>query len=213
MTSPRYKGLLLATKNPAKEKKLRWLLDGLGLPLVAAPRWALDALAVVEEGETHLENAERKARMWSRMTAGMMTVSTDGGLLIPSLGERWDALHTDRFAGDGATDRDRLDRLLEMMEPYTGDQRAARWVEALAVARLGRVLGSWRVESQPGILANEYDPSNIQPGFWAFSIWYLPQFNKSYNELSDGELEGLEDHWGRLRTLVREFFKQLDFPV
>ena len=155
---------------------------------------------------THQENAERKARMWSRMSRGMMTIATDGGLVIPALGERWESLYTGRFAGKGATDRDRLDRLLELMRPHTREERAAYWLEALAVADKGRVLRSWSVESRPGLLATEYDPAAVKPGFWAFSLWYLPEFGKLYAQLSEDELERLDDHWGQLRGPVREFF-------
>ena len=198
------KPILLATKNPAKQEKLRWILEGLDVAAAAAPDWVSQMPAVVEEGTTHQENAERKARMWSRWSGGMMTIATDGGLAIPALGERWEALRTGRFAGEGATDLERLDALLEMMRPHAGEERAAYWLEAMAVAEKGRILQSWSVQSQPGLLATEYDSAAIKPGFWAFSLWYLPELGKSYNQLSGQELERLDDHWGRLRGLVRE---------
>ena len=204
MTSPGAKRVLLASTNPAKQEKLRWLLDGLGFDYTT-PADLAPTTPVPEEGNSHRENAEHKARVWSER-AGMMAVASDGGLVIPALGEGWKALHTGRFAGAGASDVERLDRLLELMRPYTGDQRAACWTEALALAEGGRLPQSWCVRSQPGLLATEYDPTGIKPGFWAFSLWYLPHLGKSYSRLSEQEMEGLEDHWGRLRGLARGFF-------
>ena len=196
--------LLLATGNPAKEGKLRWLLQGLDVePLSPGELGAVPMVA--EEESTHLANAEGKALACSRW-AGIPAIASDGGLVIPALGERWDALHTRRFAGEQADDQARLDRLLQLMAPYAGAEREAYWIEAVALADRGRLLKSWQVESPRGLLATEYDPAFIDPGFWAFSLWYLPQFGKTHAQLSATELERLDDHWARLRDLVRKLF-------
>jgi len=195
--------ILLATTNPAKQAKLRWLLEGLDVEAVTPP----SPLTVLEEGRTHLENAEAKARAWSRHF-GMAAIASDGGLVIPALGERWDALLTARFAGPAAGDRERLDRLLEMMQPHEGADRSACWREALALAENGQVLASWSAQSQPGLLAESYEPSKLVPGFWAFTIWVLPHLGKTYGQLSPDEVERLEDHWGVLRQRVRGWFTE-----
>ncbi len=196
--------ILIATTNPAKQERLRWLLEGLGIALVSPGelRIAVDA---PEEGGDHRAIAERKALAWSK-AAGIAAIASDGGLVIPALGERWDALRTGRFAGPGAGDRARLDRLLELMRPLAGGQREAYWTEAAAVAEAGRVLASWQAESARGLIAPSYDPARIIPGFWAFSVWLLPQRGRTYAELSPAERDRLDDHWARLRERVRAFF-------
>lgn len=197
------KHILLATTNAAKLAKLRWLLDGLGLETVApsAP------FAVPEVGQTHQENAEDKAQTWSQQFE-MTAIASDGGLVIPALGERWDTMLTARFAGPAATDRDRADRLLELMRPYRGQQRTAHWREAVAVASGGKVLASWAVESRPGVLAEGYDPPTFKPGFWAFNLWSIPEVGKTYNQLTPEELEALEDHWRLLRNIVQHWVRE-----
>lgn len=199
--------VLLATKNPAKQAKLRWLLEGNNVIPAVAPRWVPDMPNVAEEGLTHLENAERKARLWSRPSQ-MVTIASDGGLVIPALGNLWDSLLTKRFAGQEATDRDRVHHLLKLMESYTGDERTAHWAEALAISDQGRTLTSWSVQSPPGAIAHDYDPGATIPGFWAFSIWHLPGKGKTYAELTEEEQANLNDHWGKLKKLVRAFFVQ-----
>ena len=161
---------------------------------------------VDEEGATCRENAEHKALVWSER-AGMVAVATDGGLVIPALGGRWEAVRTGRSAGRNATDRDRLDSLLDLMRPFSGRQRAAFWTEALALAEGGRILGSWETESPKGLLAEAYDPDRISPGFWAFSLWYLPEMGKVHVDLTPEELDTVDDHWGRLRESVRAFLE------
>jgi cyclopropane fatty-acyl-phospholipid synthase-like methyltransferase len=45
-------------------------------------------------------------------------------------------------------------------------------------------------------------------GFWAFSLWRFPALGKTYDQLTQEEREGLDDHWAQLRTKVQEFFRR-----
>jgi XTP/dITP diphosphohydrolase len=197
--------ILLATSNPAKQQTLRWLLEGLPFSPVTPRELGLD-LSPEEEGETHEAIACLKAREWSQ-AASMLAIASDGGLVIPVLGERWESRFTHRFAGPAADDAERLRRLLELMQPYQGQQRKASWVEALAIADRGRALASWDLKGSTGVIAESPDDSPQVPGFWVFSVWRFPHLGKTYNQLSSQEKEALDDHWTRLRQLVQDFFK------
>ena len=199
--------ILLATTNPAKQRKLRWLLDGLPLDPTTLEELGLAGEAPREEEHSHEEIARLKAQSWSR-ASGMLAISSDGGLVIPSLGQRWDSLLTNRFAGEGATEGARLERLLQLMRPYKGEERRASWLEALAIAEEGRSLGSWTVIGPTGVLLEEPDGGAVVPGFWVFAVWYFPEMRKTYNELDDQELESLNDHWGQLKDVVQRFFRE-----
>jgi hypothetical protein len=93
------------------------------------------------------------------------------------------------------------------MEPYQGGEREASWVEGLCVADRGRVLASWELRGGTGVIAETPDDGPAIPGFWAFSVWYFPQFGRTYNQLTPVELESLDDHWTSLRRLVRRYFQ------
>ena len=198
--------ILLATTNPAKQEKLRWLLRGLDL----LPR-TLEELDLShrpppdEDGPTHLVIASAKALAWSQ-AASMLTISSDGGLDIPALGQRWQSVLTHRLVGEG-NDEDKVHQLLELLEGYRGDGRRARWVEALAIAEAGRVTANWQVEGATGYVAETPGPLAGTQGFWAFSVWHLPKYGKCYNALSQEELAAVDDHWTQLRRLVRAHFQ------
>jgi XTP/dITP diphosphohydrolase len=196
--------ILLATTNPAKQQALRELLAGLPLRPVTPGELGLHS-APEEVGETHEAIARLKAREWS-LAASMLAIATDGGLVVPALGARWESRYTHRFAGPAADDGERLRRLLELMRPYHGDQRAASWVEALAVADKGEVLASWELAGGAGVIAESAEGGTYVPGFWAFTVWHFPHLSKSYNQLTSAERDALGDHWSRLRGLVQEFF-------
>ena len=207
--------VLLATTNPAKQERLRWLLEGLALVPVTPADLGLADATPQEQGASHEEIARRKAEEWSRLGAARSTglvLSSDGGLVIPALGTAWQSLLTHRFAGAAADNADRTSRLLELMEPFRGDERRATWVEAVAVARDGRTLGSWQVQGATGRLLEEPGPGPRAPGFWVFPLWYFPAAGKTYLQLDEAELEGLDDHWTQLRAPVQWFFQERGVP-
>lgn len=197
--------ILLATGNPAKQETLRWLLAGLPLDPVTPRELGLESVPD-EEGDTHEAIARLKAQEWSR-SSSMLVIASDGGLVIPVLGDNWESRFTHRFAGQDADDQERTRQLLEIMCPYQGDERQASWVEAVAIADRGQVLTSWELKGSTGIIKEEVGNSPQVPGFWVFSLWYFPAYGKTYNELTAQEKAALDDHWTRLKELVQDFFK------
>ncbi len=198
--------ILIATTNPAKRGMLAWLLEGLAM----RPRFPEEVQQpiVVEETEpTHRGNAVLKAVAWSRACSGM-AIASDGGLRIESLGAAWDSVRTARFAGPGADDRARLERLLELMAPYSGEERRARWVEAVAVARAGRLLGAWEAEGGDGLVAASFASEDPTPGFWAGSVWYFPSLGKRYSQLTEEERREVGEPWSVLKPQVQSLFRR-----
>ena len=202
--------ILLATGNPAKQRMLAWLLEETGLVQVTPQQLGLDGVPD-EEGDTHLAVARDKAAQWSQ-SGSTLAIASDGGLVIPALGDRWESLYTHRFAGAGADDYERAERLLELMQPYQGSDREASWVEALAIADRGRILASWELRGATGVIAESTAEDLDAHGFWTFSLWFIPKLGKRYRDLDPSELESLDDHWTRLRCLVRRYFQSFFVP-
>ena len=198
--------ILLATGNPAKQRALRDLLEGLPLSPVTPAELGLVA-DPDETAETHEAIAVEKAVEWSRL-AGMLAIASDGGLVVPSLGPNWESRYTHRFAGPAADDEERRRRLLELLEGTTLSQRETSWVEALALADSGRALKSWELTGGSGIISEIPEPGPHAPGFWVFPLWYFPQLGKYYNQLSVAEKVSLGDHWAKLKGLVRAYFEE-----
>ena len=201
--------ILLATGNQDKQQQFREILEG--LPFAPVTPEQLDQAAFPEEdGDTHESIARDKAAQWSA-AASMLVIASDGGLVIPALGPRWESRYTHRFAGPAADNSERLARLLEMMRPHHGENRRASWMEALAIAHGGTILASWELGGGSGYLA-EQPPDDSLPEFWVFSVWRFPQFGASYSYLTSEQRESIDDHWARLRRLVRRFFTSIFVP-
>jgi len=209
MNNPGKTPILLATGNGDKQQAFRSLLDG--LPLLPVTPTELGVVASPDEdGDTHEAIARQKAVEWSR-AGSTLAIASDGGLVIPALGPRWESRHTRRFAGPEVDDSQRVDRLLELMEPFTDAARNASWAEALAIAYKGRLTVSWELLGAAGEIALTR-PAGPVPEFWAFTVWEFPKYGKTYNELTPGERESLNDHWTRLGHLVRRFFRSIFVP-
>ena len=201
--------ILLATRNADKQTAFRSVLEGLPLRLVTPAEIGI-TVSTQEDGDTHEAIAVEKAVEWSRV-GSMLAIASDGGLVIPALGPAWDSRHTRRFAGPEVDDSQRVDRLLELMEPHTGAARAASWAEALAIAYKGRPVASWELLGAAGEIAQARKPGPV-PEFLAFTVWNFPQHGKTYDQLTPEELQSLNDHWTRLGRLVRRFFQSVYVP-
>ena len=201
--------ILLATGNPDKQAEFHRLLDGLPFAPVTPAERGISGVPD-EEGDTHEAIARDKAAQWSS-AASMLAIASDGGLVVPALGPRWESRYTHRFAGPAAGNDERLARLLELMRPYHGEDRRASWIEALSIADRGRALVSWELSGGTGYL-DEHPPAGPLPEFWVFSVWRFPQFGKTYTHLTAAERDSVGGHWDRLGRLLRRYLTSVFVP-
>jgi XTP/dITP diphosphohydrolase len=124
--------LLLATHNAGKLAELRAKLADLPLQLVSLRALAIDA-AVEETGATFRENAELKARAYAQ-ASGLWTLAEDSGLEVDALGGE-PGVHSARYLGPEATDPQRIVSILERLRGVPPEQRTARFLSAIALAR------------------------------------------------------------------------------
>ena len=132
--------LLLATRNPGKVREIEDFLKsgGLGLRLLSLTDLGVGA-DIEESGSTFAENARLKADFYSRLTA-LDTLGDDSGLEVAALGDRPGVLSA-RYAGEGASDDARMQKLLAEMEGHR--DRRARFVSAVCISRAGSPLASF----------------------------------------------------------------------
>ncbi|MEX2598658.1 MAG: non-canonical purine NTP pyrophosphatase, partial [Dehalococcoidia bacterium] len=161
-----------------------------------------------EDAASHLGNAVRKAVAWSRLHQEL-AIASDGGLAIPALGQNWTSLVTRRATGGDASDEEHARRLLRRMRDLHGAGRSAHWVEAIAVARNGSLLGAWEASGLHGTIAEDYvAPDGGTGGFWVSGLWQRSD-GRRYWALTPDELAAIGDPWDQLRVNVRGLLERI----
>lgn len=201
--------LWIATSNRAKMMRVHTLIGPVDADW-AAPSDEGPILKNEESITSHIENAISKAVDWSMCLKGLV-VSTDGGLVIPGLGARWNSVATKRATGADVPDEVRAETLLRMMESLGGATRACWFIESIAIAESGSLLGAWQAEGLRGAVANSYvpEPGGID-GFWISGLWQQDAEPwKRLWELDTATREQMNDPWIQLETPVRNIVRQL----
>jgi XTP/dITP diphosphohydrolase len=172
--------LLLASSNPGKLREYRELAGDSHMDLAELPNFR-EITEFVESAPTFAENAAGKAQYYSRF-AGESVLADDSGLVVPSLGGA-PGVHSARYAGPNATDRERIDKLLREMKGKKGDERRGLFICVTAVAKQGRVIAVTSNFAQ-GVLTEEPRGTN---GFGYDPIFLFPKLGRTYAELTNLE--------------------------
>lgn len=199
--------LLVATNNRGKLAEMRTLLDVPGLELVTPLEAGLPADFDVEEtGLTFEENAVLKAVQYAQ-AAHLPALADDSGLEVDALGGQ-PGIYSKRFAGEGKSDRDRIDFLLTKLPADLPDERlTARFVAAVAFANpAGDVLKIERGLCE-GYLTRQPRGAN---GFGYDPIFVVKAFGRTMAELSVAEKDRYS-HRGDAVSRIRPFIEQYAF--
>ena len=129
--------LFLASSNAGKLREYEELARGSGVTIELLPRFG-EFPSFDESAPTFAENSAGKALHYSRF-ADEAVLADDSGLVVPALGGA-PGVHSARYAGPGASDADRVQKLLREMRGKVGAERRARFVCVTAVARAGRAI-------------------------------------------------------------------------
>lgn len=168
--------LLLATNNKAKVRECRSLLQDLPWELVLPAELGITT-KVSEVGDSLEENARLKASVMAGESQ-LLALADDSGLEVDALGGEPGQLSA-RYAGEGASDRDRIDYLLARLKGVPWERRTARFRCVIALATPDGEVELCSGEC-PGFIT--FEPRGEQ-GFGYDPIFYLPQLDKTMAEL------------------------------
>ena len=198
----RYK-LLLATNNEAKVCEYRSLLRNLPFELVTLAELGVTT-TVDEVGESLEENARLKATTLAA-EAHLLALADDSGLEVDVLGGEPGRLSA-RYAGEGASDRDRVSYLLARLKGVPWEKRSACFRCIIAIAT-----PDGKVELCSGECGGfiTFEPKGEQ-GFGYDPIFYLPELGKTMAELPL-EVKNEVSHRGQAARKVSQALKRLGY--
>lgn len=192
--------LHLASSNPGKLRELAARAEAEEVKLEPLPGYAELPLAPEDDLSFSL-NALEKALHYSRFNNGLV-VADDSGLTVDALGGR-PGVHSARYAGPQATDADNNRKLLEELRNQPDDQRCARYICVLALARQGELLGLFSDACAGRLL----DAPRGTGGFGYDPLFLFPPLGKTMAELALEE-KNRHSHRGKAFTKLLAYLKE-----
>jgi len=193
--------LLLATSNPGKIREYRFLLDSLGYQITTLAEKGI-VKAIIESGSNYEQNARLKAVAYTKLSQ-LTALADDSGLEVDALnGEP--GIKSARFAGESATDADKVNVLLAKLKDVPWEKRTARFKCVIAIANPGGRVELCYGECH-GMIALEATGRN---GFGYDPIFFFPEIGKTMAELPF-EIKNQISHRAQASQKARQLLQQL----
>lgn len=191
------KKLLIATTNEGKVVEIQHMLGDLPFELVTLQD--IVPIDAPTEGDVSLENnAVMKAQYYGEKT-GLLTLADDTGVFIDALGG-WPGVETARVAD---TDAKKCEIAIERMMGKENRRASFRCVacvfdpqEKTTYTALGEIDGEILDHVVPG----------LKTAFGFDYIFFVPEVNKAYSELTTTEKNGIS-HRGRALSKIKYYLQ------
>jgi XTP/dITP diphosphohydrolase len=186
--------IVIATRNKGKLREFRSLLSETDIEVLGLSEIGIEA-DCEENGASFEENARLKALFYAGMTELPM-LADDSGLEVTALGGR-PGIYSSRYAGPGASDADRIRKLIGELEA-SGPDRSARFVCALCLTAGGKILQETIGECR-GVIT---DVPRGGHGFGYDPVFFFPALNKTYAELAEDEKNRISHRARAVQQLI-----------
>lgn len=194
--------IVLATTNKGKTKEMKEILKGYPIEIKNLSDFG-PIPEVIEDGDTFDDNAYKKASFTAKVL-GFPALADDSGLCVDAL-DGAPGVYSARYAGENATDADNVAKLLEAMKDEENRKAAFQCVISIAVPTGAALTYEGSCE---GVLTREPTGDN---GFGYDPLFFFPQFNKTFAQLSIEEKAEVSHRGKALKEVTQEMDKILDW--
>jgi len=191
--------LVLATSNKGKLKEFQQMCEDEVVPFSDL----LGTFEIVEDGDTFAANARIKARtIYQKLGEEYIVIADDSGISLPIL-EGAPGIYSARYAGENATDKDNLYKLINTLKEKNLHTTPAYYTAAIAiVSKYGEyVVHGWMhgdvIDEARGDKGFGYDPMFIPKGY-----------DKTLGELDD-DIKSAISHRGKGLALAKPIINML----
>ena len=163
--------ILLYTHNQGKLEEFQSLFLELPLQIRTPEDLGVDT-GVAETGCSFVENALIKARDGAQQIDGAC-IADDSGLIVDCL-RGAPGIHSSRYAGEGATDQENLEKLVHCLENIPLEKRTARFHCTLAFLRHADdpcpLLAQGTMEGHVHLQPRGHNGFGYDPIFWPIGL-------------------------------------------
>jgi XTP/dITP diphosphohydrolase len=181
---------ILASSNAGKAKEITRLIEPHSAVVYSE---LIKPFAIDENGGSFKENALIKARAVFEAIGDVnaYVLSDDSGIVVPILGENVPGIYSARYAGENASDRDNLDKLIADVKAKGVDRTDAYYIAAIAIKC---ALGEWTAH---GRVYGEIVTSPRGSNGFGYDPLFIPEgYDRTFGELSY-EVKALVSHRAR----------------
>lgn len=187
---------MLATQNRGKAEEMKRILADTGAEILMLKDFP-DIHLPPEKGATFKNQALRKAR-YVALRTGIAALADDSGLEVDALGLA-PGVFSARYAGDHASDKQNIDKLLSELKNVPQGRRQARFRCFVSFVETGK--GEVTFE---GTLSGEI---TLEPqGFYGFGydpVFFVPSKGKTVGEMSPDEKNAISHRAEALKKLKK----------
>ncbi|MBW1996112.1 MAG: XTP/dITP diphosphatase [Deltaproteobacteria bacterium] len=192
--------LVVATRNRGKTLEFKQFLEDFPVEIKDLEDFG-PIPPVEEDGSSFDENAYKKASFTSRLL-GLPALADDSGLVVEALNGA-PGIHSARYAGENATDKENYTKLLNEMKGITHRKAAFECVISIAVPTGAALTYQGRCE---GEIAEQ--PAG-EHGFGYDHVFYYPHLKKTFAQLSMEQKSRISHRGKALEQLRNEFDRVL----
>lgn len=195
--------LVFASTNPAKIAFVRKMFAK--LPIRITDQTEHSVPDVVEDKSTFFENAILKARN-ACIHTHLPAIADDSGLIVPSLGNQ-PGVRTKRYAGEGTSTEQAIDKLLTDLSEMKGPQRLAKFVCTMVFLRHADDPTPLLLQHEMVGEIAEQPQGEAHYGF--DSIFYLPSYKATFAQLAPS----IRDNEDPRNEVVQQLVNHLGYQV
>jgi XTP/dITP diphosphohydrolase len=192
--------IVLATRNEGKISEFKILLKDFDVEIKSLKDFG-PIPTVEEDGQTFEDNAVKKAQFTARVL-GFPALADDSGLVVKAL-NGLPGVHSARYAGEDATDKENNLKLLEAMEGVENREASFMCVLAIAVPRGPALIYEGTCE---GVIT---ESSIGSQGFGYDPLFFYQPLNKTFAQMSIEEKNQVSHRGKAMAEFRAEFGKVL----
>ncbi len=196
--------LLIATTNAGKVREISLLLGTLPYKVIGLKDLPATPPPVAETGTTFAANAILKSEYYFAHT-GVLSLADDSGLEVDALNGA-PGIYSARFAGEDATDADRVVKLLEALRDVPEEQCTARFMCSIALT--GIINGAVQTRVFAGFAEGLITRAPRGTGGFGYDpVFFDREVGRTFAELSPAE-KSTRSHRGKALAAAKAFLQK-----
>lgn len=196
--------IVLASSNEGKVKEIQAIMKDLDISII--PQSHFSTPSIEETGLSFVENAILKARHASQYSH-LGAIADDSGLVVDAL-HGAPGIYSARYAKKGASDKENIEKLLNMMQTLPKEQRRAHFYCVIAYVR-------HYLDPVPIICQAKWDGMILEEpkglgGFGYDPVFFIPELNCTSAELIQEQKNSISHRAKALKMFIQQFTQLSD---